>query len=253
MREKGMSLKQKAQIIRSKLIDLNTFTVSDVQSILAGKKSTLYWSLWNLVDKGYIRRVGKGLYSFHEKDVTIQPIPSELAKRAWDILSQSGFQFFISGLDILSIFMDHKPEKYPVIVFTYKYSLNEVFDMLSRNDINVVLGSQYKLLHNKQFSTTGGILSLYPTTEFDYSKSGYASVEKAFVDTYFEVTRNSYPLSIQELTKIYVNMKRRMSLDTKRLIKIATRRNIHYDIRYIVESKHVTKDALNFGRIINEI
>ena len=46
-----------------------------------------------------------------------------------------------------------------------------------------------------------------------------------------------YPLSIQELVRIYLNMRRRMSLNTNRMVKIASRRNIQQDIRHIVEHR----------------
>ncbi|MEA2014963.1 MAG: hypothetical protein U9N38_06650, partial [Thermodesulfobacteriota bacterium] len=83
-----------------------------------------------------------------------------------------------------------------------------------------------------------------------YSENGLASFEKAFVDLYYEVTRRKYPLSVQELVRIYINMKRRTSLNTNRLVKAASRRNIHYDIRYIVEHGAITEHAREFVKIL---
>ena len=143
MKRKGISLKQKAEIIKSEVKDIGSFTVPEVQSILEEKKSTVYWTLWNLADMGFIKRIGKGLYSFHKKETKVQPIPSKLAKKNWDILIQSGYQFFISGLDILSIFMEHVPENFPVVVFIDKYSFDEVLDLLSKSNINALTIKQY--------------------------------------------------------------------------------------------------------------
>ena len=44
----------------------------------------------------------------------------------------------ISGLDILTVFMDHVPETYPVLLFAGKSDVEEVADILSRNKIDVV-------------------------------------------------------------------------------------------------------------------
>ena len=67
----------------------------------------------------------------------------------------------------------------------------------------------------RQLSSISEVVLIYHTNEFSYSKNEYASFEKAFVDLYYEVTRRQYPLPIQELVRIYRNMKRRISLDTR--------------------------------------
>jgi len=92
----------------------------------------------------------------------------------------------------------------------------------------------------------GELALLIPTQEFTYAANGLATVEKAFVDLYYEVSRRDYPLSIQELVRIYLNMRRRMSLNTNRMVKIASRRNIQQDIRYIVEHDAITDAAMEF-------
>jgi hypothetical protein len=95
-------------------------------------------------------------------------------------------------------------------------------------------------------SSVGELALLIPTQEFAYAANGLASVEKAFVDLYYEVSRRNYPLSIQELVRIYLNMRRRMFLNTNRMVKIASRRNIQQDIRYIVAHDAITDAAMEF-------
>ncbi|RHQ41053.1 hypothetical protein DWY47_16560 [Ruminococcus sp. AF25-23LB] len=56
---------------------------------------------------------------------------------------------------------------------------------------------------------------LYTTEDFQYSSEGLASIEKAFVDLYFAITRNGYPLSLQELVRIYQNLSRLGNIDKK--------------------------------------
>lgn len=238
------NLLQKAERLRNKLSNFDSFNVGTAKEILGEKKSTLYWSLWNLAKKGYIRRIGKGLYSFQKKDTKIKPIISTLAKKAWSTLNESGSQFFISGLDILSIFAEHVPEYFPVLLFIDKYSQDDVISILSKNNLPFNTTSDYNTI-NKEF------IVMHTTNEFNYSQNGLASFEKAFVDLYYEITRNKYPLSLQELAKIFLNMKRRISLNTSRLIKIASRRNIHYDIRYIVENEYITEKAMQFAKSIH--
>ena len=77
-----------------------------------------------------------------------------------------------------------------------------------------------------------------------------ATLEKAFVDTYFSVTRNGYPLALQELVRIFENMQRTGNIDVRKTVTIASRRSIQYDIRYIVESRYITDEARQFVEIM---
>jgi hypothetical protein len=251
MREGNPALNNKLLAIRNKLAHRDSFTIADIGSILEEKKTTLYWTIWNLAQKGYIQKIGKGLYSFQRKDQNVQPLPSSLGNNILQILHESGYEFFISGLDVLSVFMDHVPESYTVLLYGSKYSFDEINDLLTKNNIVVVpyLGMQGSR-SIRQATSLSSLVLLYATNEFSYAKNGLASFEKAFVDLYYEVTRREYPLSLQELARIYANMQRRISLDTNRLIKIASRRSIHYDVRYIVENGFISEKALEFANLL---
>jgi hypothetical protein len=251
MKRGKLNLEKKAALIKEQLKGRTSFTVSDARNILEEKEPTLYWTLSNLARNGIIARNGQGLYSFEIKEKEIQPILSFLAQRILKILQESGQEFFISGLDILSIFMEHIPETYPVLLFVNKYSLTEISETLSRSHIDTISSSvlrDYSPL--RQMASIKELTLLIPTREFTYAENGLASFEKAFVDLYYEVTRKNYPLPIQELARIYINMKRRTSLNTNRLIKIASRRNIHQDLRYIIEHEYITDAAVEFVKIL---
>ncbi|MCX5838527.1 MAG: hypothetical protein NTW71_08425 [Deltaproteobacteria bacterium] len=243
-----LKLEDKAALLRKRFQDKPDFTISDVAFVLQEKQSTLHWTLYKLTHGGYISRTGQGLYSFQNRATeSIQPILSTLARRILKVLGETGHDFFISGLDILTVFMDHVPETYPVLLFAGKSDADEVAEILSRNKIDVVSYTHiqdYSAI--RRMSSVGELVLLIPTQEFTYAAHGLASFEKAFVDLYYEVTRRDYPLSIQELVRIYLNMRRRMSLNTNRIVKIASRRNIQQDIRYIVEHDAVTPAAIKF-------
>jgi hypothetical protein len=243
-----LKLEDKAALLRERFQDKPDFTISDAASVLQEKQSTLYWTLHKLTQGGYISRTGQGLYSFQNRGTeSIQPILSTLASRILNVLGETGHDFFISGLDILTVFMDHVPETYPVLLFVGKSDADEVADILSRNKIDVIPNNNIKAYSAiRRMSSVGELALLIPTQEFAYAANGLATFEKAFVDLYYEVSRRDYPLSIQELVRIYLNMRRRMSLNTNRMVKIASRRNIQQDIRYIVEHDAVTPAAIKF-------
>lgn len=167
-------------------------------------------------------------------------------------MDELGFYYYISGLDILAKYMLHIPEQYPVIAFIEKAAKEEIYNNLLAEGFEVI-EPQYtkKMYEDAMFSGSHNMqVILYTTEDFQYSSEGLASIEKAFADLYFAITRNGYPLSLQELVRIYQNLRRLGNIDKKKLITVASRRNIQYDIRFIVENRFITDSAIEFGKIL---
>lgn len=245
------ALEEKLSILRSSFGNKSFFRVDDAREALEIKKSTLYWDLHNMVEKGYLTRVGRGKFTFSRNFQEEKPLSSLLALKIHKLLQETGFQYYISGLDVLLKYMHHVPDHYPVVLFVDKESKEEIGFMLRQNGILAVnsdnirgtdIFSELSILDN-------GVI-LHETSNFEYSGDGFATVEKAFVDLYIEVTRREFPVSLQELARIYENMESRGVIDKKILIQAAYNRSVHYDIRFIVESKNIHKAAFKMVRMI---
>ena len=249
------SLLQKFNTIKGNMGNQPSFFVDDIEKLFPNmKSSTIYWLVSKLVSNGYLIRQRKGMYSINEwKDKRKVSITGE-AKRLCNILSESGFDFYISGIDILSAYLHHIPENYPIIIFVNKSSKEEIAELCKRNNYIVMYQKQFKEQYESNIYS--GIkeaqVLVYLTENFDFAENSVASLEKAFIDLYFAITRNNYPLSLQELVRIYTNLIRLGNIDTKKLISIASKRSIQYDIRYIVESKYITQEAENFVNILRK-
>lgn len=248
----SISLQNKLNILTIELKEQDSFSVSDAVAALEMKVATVRWILWNLTDLGKIKRIGQGLYTFNLQEK--QPAPpqlSTLAKKTREILVEQGIYFFISGLDILAGYMTHIPERYPVITFGEQTNIEEIQELLSEKKINSIIRAKVEDFRKiRHLPSLGEIVILRPTKEFGYSHEGLAEPEKAFLDLYYEVTRASYPLSLRELGRIFLNMKRRGSINEKRLSKVAIRRNLHHDIRFILNYKRISKFASDFSEIL---
>ena len=248
-------LKNKLNALTAKLGENDTFTVSDAVSVLEMKETSVRWTLWNLADLGKIVRLGHGVYSLRPQEKQIaRPQLSPLARKAKSILEESGILFFISGLDILAGYMIHVPEKYPVMAFIEQTSIEDAQELLMVQKIDSIISpkiNEFKKFRN--LPSLGEIVILRKTKEFNYSYEGLAEPEKAFVDLYYEVTRASYPLSLGELGRIYLNMRRRGSLNDKRLSKIAIRRSLHYDIRFVLNYEKISEHAFEFTKILKNL
>ena len=69
---------------------------------------------------------------------------------------------------------------------------------------------------------------------------------------YFSITRNGYPLSLQELVRVYQNLVRLGNIDKKKMITVSTKRNLQSDIRLIVETPYITDAAMQFAAILRK-
>ncbi len=251
MEKRKSALEKKFDIIKNAFGGKSFFKVEDAQNVLKLKKATLYWDLYNMVEQGYLIRVGKGKYTLNHNAMDDKPLTSLLANKINNILQETGLQYYISGIDILLKHMQHVPDTYPIMLFVDKYSRDEIEDILIKNNIHAISSNELKSGNAiVKLNTLNDIVILYETGKFEYASEGFASNEKAFVDLYYEVTRQEFPLPLQELARIYSHMDLRGVIDKKKLIQAAYDRNAHYDIRFIVESKYINESAFKFVDMI---
>lgn len=247
------ALEEKYMRIKEKLGDQVTFYADDIQELFPEmKKSSLYWNMSKMVDAGYLKRVRNGVYAFNEWYGKKSVILSDAATKISELLDETGFDYYISGLDVLQKYMQHVPEQYPCLLFIDKNTKEEIIDVLSEHNMEVLMPTQVKEMYESHVLTGKGIqqVVLHQTENFEDAEENVASMEKAFVDLYYSVTRNGFPLPIQELVRIYENVVRLGIIDKKSMITIAAKRSIQYDIRYIVESKYITQEAQKFVEIL---
>ena len=140
-----------------------------------------------------------------------------------------------------------------MILFAEKNAGGEVMSVLRENGIIVTEATQFRQQYeNAIYSDVNGIALLYLTDNFDYAADGRATEEKAFVDLFYAISRNGYPLSLNELARMYQNMTRQGGLDKKKMIAVASRRSLQHDIRLIAESGLITDAAFEFAEILRK-
>lgn len=218
------------------------------------KKNTLYWDIYKLVDAGYIKRVRHGVYRFNENRLQPSTLLSVTAKEIMSLLDETGFDYYISGIDILSKFLLHTPESYPVMVFVQSEAFDEVAGILQDNGffISEKANDFQKIEAISGVKDSRKIVDLNKTNSFLYAKDNLAITEKAFLDLFFAITRKQYPFALQEMVRVYLNMVRNGAVDKKKLVKVSYARNMQYDIRFIVESKYISDSAFRFVSIMKE-
>jgi len=249
-----LSLEEKFNEIKKTIGPEPLFTTQDIQGIFPDKqKSTLYWDASKLVEAGYLIRIRNGVYKLKDSKINNAIILSDAAKEIRNTLQETGFDFYISGIDILSKYLHHIPEKYPIIVYVSKPAIEEI--KLALNPAKYFVTQSFSSINRLEldnFVNGREHVLLIPTESFSFSQNNLATPEKAFLDLFYEITRDEYPLALQELVRMYQNLIRNGVLDQKKLVKIAYFRNIQHDIRYIVESKYISDEAIRFVSMIKE-
>ena len=230
---------------------MRTLFSTDALEVWEGKASTTYWNLVKLTDAGRIKRIQKGTYSFFSAKPNHMPMPSETSVHIQNKLQESGYLYYISGIDVLLRFMQHIPDQYPVIVFVEYSAMNDISELLSRDGMNVVSGKEY--ITSQSFierNKIDNLVLLYPTQNFSYAIDGYATNEKAFVDLFFEITRKSYALSLQELSRIFLNMMEQGALQRGKLLQAAHERSIRSEMVLIYDINQMNPSAIKLAELI---
>jgi hypothetical protein len=93
---------------------------------------------------------------------------------------------------------------------------------------------------------------LYPTQNFSYAIDGYATNEKAFVDLYFEITRKSYSLPLQELARIFMNMMEQGAIQRGLLLRAAHERSIRSEMALICDVNQMNPFAIKMAELVRE-
>lgn len=248
-----MSLAEKFNRILNEIGKNTLFNIEDVKRVFPEKKdSTLYWDLSKMVEDGYIIRIRNGLFKIGDAKTETPIVISYESKKIISLLEETGFAFYISGIDIVSRYLHHIPENFPFMVFVDKMAASEISELLVRNKYFVIQSFAQKTSNNELSLHEEKVVLLKETRSFEYVKDRFATIEKAFLDLFYEITRENFPLSLQELARVYQNLVRNAAIDLKHLVKIAYARNMQFDIRHIVESKYISKEAKKFVLMIQE-
>lgn len=245
MKKGTTSLESKYNIIKKNLYNQVNIMVSDISALFPElERSSLYWTISKLVKEGYLKRIRNGVYSLNEIKGKSAVYLSGIAKKVGDILDTEGYDYYFSGIDVVIKFMQHIPEEYPIMLFVEKSSETDIIQLLKENEITLVKTNAVKNFdYDYIYTIMRPNVIIYLTDNFDYANNNVALTEKAFIDLFYAITRNSYPMSLQELGRTYGNMIRLGAIDQKKMITMSYKRNLQYDIRYIVENKYLSEGA----------
>ena len=180
-------------------------TTQDIYSLFSGmNRNTVSWHLHEELDKGTVVRTCQGRYSLSsgipEQEERFSKIP-ELSRKAHEVLADSGYRYYLSGLDCMNGLGFRVDGSYPIIVCTAKESVKDVQLLLMREFDLAITEFENDLLADANVRNRIQFVVL-STKDFSLQKEGFAYAEKGFVDLYYAVTRLEYPIPVSELPHV---------------------------------------------------
>lgn len=209
---------------------------------------TLLWRLHKLVQQGKLFKVGRGYYSVKREKEHHAAGYEYLQKKSqniYDVVSEYGYEFYITGLDSLAGEILHVPEQFTVLLVIEEAGMLELREVLSDKGYFVIHENEKKIIHQNVFKNKIDIVIL-KGKNFELSSDRIAIKEKGFIDLYFAVTRLDYEISIPELSRIYENMKRNETFTIYKMKQAAKDRGVITEINWLLELRGIKPRALEF-------
>lgn len=209
---------------------------------------TLSWRLHKLVQEGKLFRTERGYYTTIKIQEPFPPLYDYLQKKTqkvYDKIIEYGYDFYVTGLDSLSIEMLHIPEKYPTLLVVEREGIEYIQDILVSNDFFVFSEKERNIIIKPTVKHKIDVI-LLNGKDFIFDVGHIAEREKAFIDLYYAVTRLDYSVSVPELSRIYSNLMRTRSLAVTKMKKAAKDRGITTEINWLIESSKLPEKAWEF-------
>ena len=182
-----------------------TLTTQEIYSYFSDQnQKTVSWHLHKQLLRGNIVQASHGVYVLPAQQCntqeSVRELP-ELSLRAYEALSETGYKFYLSGLDALNGLGFTVSGNYPVIICVEKNRIKDVqFELMRLFDF-AATEEDYVMLQDPEIKNRINFIIL-STNAFELSSDHFALPEKAFVDLYYAVTRMNYPVPVKELPHV---------------------------------------------------
>jgi hypothetical protein len=202
-----------------------------------------------LVNKGSLTRTSRGVYEIHQgqslssgnidlsASVTVTFTSGALIE-AEKILREKGIDYMITGPSALTSFHHHLVRRLVHLIYVVAGAGEYASISLKENNLRAFLNpSRSQIEAVLEATEVGDIFVIREYAELEGNVNGRATIERAIVDTYFEVTRQRIPFSEMEVGRIIANAFRVEKIDISRLLRFASRRGIRGEIESIVKEE----------------
>ncbi len=211
-------------------------------------RKTISWRLYSLVQKGKLYKTGHGMYSLKRNSNNVSAGYEYLqrkSKEIYDILTEYGYDFYITGMDSLVGEILHMPENYPALIIVEESGIKEIQEVLYEKDLIVLTEKDRDILEKTILRNKVDVI-LLRGKDFSLATDNISQKEKGFIDLYYAVTRMEYGISVPELSRIYQSLQRNNSIATAKMKAAAKDRGVSVEINWLIEMNKASEKTIEF-------
>jgi len=225
-------------------------------------KNAVYQVLHELTKRGFLIRLGRGIYRISDKrlatsevvtlsdKVTVE-VTSGTLKKAEEVLEEKGIEFMVTGPSTLTRFHHHLPRRLIHLIYVIDGAGEFATKSLREANLHALLNpSREEVEIPLEVFKERDIFVIREFAKLEGNVNGRACLERALVDTYFEATRRRIPYSELEVGRIIASVFRGERIDIARLLRLAGRRGIKSEFKSVI--KEVIPNLPIKGEIVNE-
>lgn len=191
------------------------------------KRSTINWRVYKLVDKGILKRIGRGVFKLGENKPYTPVISQELKTLYTQVENEFPYiEFCIWNTSLLNKFMLHQPFNFVTLIETEREVIEPVFHFLQEDKSNVFLNpdedviNNYVLARNDAFIVKP-LISESPLLEIEGVRT--PTLEKILVDLFCD-TDLFVTYQGVERSRIFEEAFSRYTINEKMMLRYADRR-----------------------------
>jgi len=206
------------------------------------KRATVDWRIHELVNKGVLHRMSRGLYSFSKKEGNefIPEISRSLKYLSGKIYNQFPFiDTCLWSTKWLNEFMLHQPFRFYTILEVEKEVMESVFYALKEQGREVFLDPSEEIINKYVVHANEPIIITRLTTEAPTQKINKVvtqTLEKLLVDIYCDTVIFAAQQGV-ELKRIYQTAFDKYNVNNTKMLRYASRRNKRTEIDNFIKSE----------------
>ena len=190
-------------------------------------RSTINWRVHSLVDRGILKRIGRGVFKLGENKPYTPVISQDLKTLYPQVKNEFPYiEFCIWNTSLLNKFMLHQPFNFVTLIETEREVIEPVFHFLQEEKPNVFLNPDEDVINNYVLGRNDAfivkpLISESPLLEIDGVRT--PTVEKILVDLFCD-TDLFVTYQGVERSRIYEDAFSRYTINEKMMLRYADRR-----------------------------
>jgi hypothetical protein len=219
-----------------------SFTTNDVYGFFSQtqpsiKRATVNWRIYNLVQQGLLKRIGRGVYSLG-KGNCFSPILTKKQKNIFTMVKKQFplITFCCWHTSVLKEFFQHVSIYDFMLVEVERETIDAVFHFIKETNNNTFKEPSRDMMENFVLESKDAIVIKSLTSEAPLQKVDnitVPSIEKIIVDLYAD-SEIFFFLQGSEMLNIFTNALEKYTVNTDRLLRYAKRRNKGEELKKIL-------------------